>query len=771
MSAGAATPGSAWGRSPLAAIGLGLVLTATLSKLSGAYDPFPFWGTDPFQISTPATGITPLMSLLLDLVTLLGAALITATRGVRWPELALWAAGSAVALVHASRGPLDHLITGSTWMSALAAGLAIRAIAADARLAGFTAAALLGAVMLLVTKGALQVLIEHPDTVRAYRDNRAAFLAAQGWTEGSAMARAFERRLYQPEATGWFGLSNVYASVMAGSLITLAGLTLAAWRRRESLTAASRLILALATGLAAAGLAMSRSKGGVGATLVGGAVLGLLILRPGFLAKRPKFGPALALAVPALTLAAVAIRGLLGERLGELSLYFRWFYLQGAARIYAQEPLLGVGPAGFKDAYLLAKPPLSPEEVTSPHSLLFDYAATLGLGGLAWATLVLLWVGFVGKTAAAAEDAPGAGPVSRDQVRALALIAALVMLFSAWIEQPATTLEAMLARLLGAGLWITVGLALLRLWSTAGGPARAAALAAGALALVAHAQIEVTPVWPGGAAWVMMMLALATGGNHPPPIRSGMLGAALLASAALALGISIPAVARWEQSLKSSAASAQAAAELREQAARLREAGPGERAALASELSRLLARPVPTDPPTLHAASEEAILVCIDAAQSDLAAAAALQPAHFPTTRALSRARLEMALSLEQAGRAEEARSSQLAAEQDIERFLAAHPRLSTPWAWLGTLRAGPGPADPDRLRRACDAWERAAGLDPYSLEYAPELARAYRTLGEAEKARDWARAALRNNDLHRLDPLQQLREDEVRDLRAITGG
>jgi len=57
--------------------------------------------------------------------------------------------------------------------------------------------------------------------------------------------------------------------------------------------------------------------------------------------------------------------------------------------------MLGVGPDGFQNAYLTARPAISPEEVDSPHSVLFDWWATLGFGGIAWAALLIaiLWFG------------------------------------------------------------------------------------------------------------------------------------------------------------------------------------------------------------------------------------------------------------------------------------------------------------------------------------------------------------------------------------------
>ena len=62
-------------------------------------------------------------------------------------------------------------------------------------------------------------------------------------------------------------------------------------------------------------------------------------------------------------------------------------------RVFGDHALTGVGPDGFQQAYLFAKNPLSPEEVSSPHSILFDWLSTLGVAGLAWGALLVLGCG------------------------------------------------------------------------------------------------------------------------------------------------------------------------------------------------------------------------------------------------------------------------------------------------------------------------------------------------------------------------------------------
>src|SRR5690606_35332276 len=141
-----------------------------------------------------------------------------------------------------------------------------------------------------------------------------------------------------------------------------------------------------AAGLGALGL--TYSKGGLEALGLGVVVVGAQVWmhRRGSRRQARAAGWLMPGAVAA-PIVAVVVRGLIGERLGERSLLFRWFYWQGASRIATDHPVAGVGPAGFQEAYLSARPPLSVEEVTSPHGLPFDWWATLGLFGLAWVGL------------------------------------------------------------------------------------------------------------------------------------------------------------------------------------------------------------------------------------------------------------------------------------------------------------------------------------------------------------------------------------------------
>ena len=201
-----------------------------------------------------------------------------------------------------------------------------------------------GFLALLALRGAQEVYIDHAQTMRMYRADPERFLASHGWTADSSMARQYVRRISQPEASGWFGLSNVYASFAVFGTVAAAGWVIGAAKSRRGLGWA--LAAAALCGFA---LFLSQSKGGVAFAGFG---IGLLAI--GWLFSRvgnavpPLRGsepttPATGGLRPRLTLlrrcaamsigplcifgvlAAIAVRGVVGERIGELSILFRAF--------------------------------------------------------------------------------------------------------------------------------------------------------------------------------------------------------------------------------------------------------------------------------------------------------------------------------------------------------------------------------------------------------------------------------------------------------------
>lgn len=789
----------------------GLLLACTLSRCLVSLDPFPIWSGDPTLLATPQTSLGPTGQLILDTISLVAAAIVLwRSRGLSiWSPLLL-AIGSAAALAHAfviDQGSLDNLRVGVSWCAALSAGLAGLAIARDRACRALAWGALLALVMMLAAKGAFQYFVEHPETVRAYTQHRQQFLEAQGWSEGSMMARAFERRLYQNEGTAWFGLSNVFASLGAGGTVAMLALAGASRRVRDDLPKWVRPLIGAGLIVAGAGLALSMSKGGIAAAAVGVALLILGAILRHKLAYKPvassKLGTILGLLVVAGMLMGIMLRGLIGEKLSELSIYFRWFYIQGATRIFAEHPLLGVGPADFKDAYLLAKPALSPEEVTSPHSILFDWLSTLGLAGLAWCLAWLGWIAATGRSLLSRESlsipysAPGSPSPgvwsTPNLVRAFIVIILAPTALSAFVELQASTPDASIARLIAAALALGVGVGVASLIDRLG--TVPAGLSAAALALAAHAQIEVTPVWPGSGAWMLMLCALCAGNVasaraasdpdlHSPtrpgpasnsPESSRVFGARVGAVITFALAIAAAFGAlrtwTWESKLREAADLVTPVAEVRAAYLDYAQSGQGNAGEVAAMLGSLGVKA------TLDKAGD--VMKEIAIVQFDRAgrAAAVLKEAGEHARHALT---LQAASKLWMQRMAERANESQMMQAGDeaalalsaAERATEFCPTTSA-WNWLGTIRREVSTALGRRetLVASAVAFEAAARLDPHGTTSSLELVRVLETLGDKARAAEWAQKVLDADRNMRLDPIRQLDPAERTHLEGLAKG
>lgn len=596
-----------------------LVMVPMLLRASIGFTAIAGWDLDPFAVAVPNSALTPAWSMVCDAVAMLGAAgLIFATRGI-------WAAtrsgrtsaifGAAVVLAvmgmvafhgwFGAAASLGQQRIGASWASAFACGLAVLLGARDGRVRAVVMGLMLGFLGLLAARGAMQVFVENPATLESFRRNREAILTANGWAADSISARLYERRISGWEATAWFGLGNVYASLSAAGVCFGAVLTVMAARMRAmGGDASARVALVAGLGvllIALAGLVMTNAKGGYGAAGIGlfaAAVLGVLASiaqRGGWAARARVMAWLVAPGAVLGVLGIVTLRGMMGERLGELSLLFRWWYMQAAVRVFGQSPVLGVGPDGFRDAYGFAKNPLNPEEISSPHSMMFDWGAGLGVAGVL-AGVCVVWMLARATSCAVAGDAGGVAggdvgggmakaraTVERDEHlreggeperdseqeltatlgKAAGLIAAAVVLAGAYIEREGTSAPAAMARLLGLVVWVVLAWAIVRMCGAcASADGRAAArsvslaVASAGVALVAHGQIEVTPGWTQSAGFFVMFVALAAsmgsahaaGNRRDEPDaarvgRSGMLPAAiamslLAAAAGLAFGVS-----------------------------------------------------------------------------------------------------------------------------------------------------------------------------------------------------------------------------------------
>lgn len=747
--------------------GVGVVTVAfcALVRTVAAVDPMPVWSMDPLSMWVPPAGIGPVMLMALDLVGILGAALILLAQRarVRPVPTALLLIGAAGVMLHAARSPGDAE-TGLPWVFAVAGGFAFSHLPRDSMWRSVALASVFSLALMMVGRGLLQILVEHPQTVASYKATRDAFLESQGWSPDSMMARNYERRLFQAEASGWFGLANVYGSVMAAMAL---GTGVIAWVMFRKGSTDRRVPIALLTASALCGtaLALSGSKGAIGAAL-----LALVVLAAA--TRMPKRAPVIIALVPAAVLLGVVARGLIGERIGELSILFRWFYMQGATRVFLEHPLSGVGPAGFKDAYLLAKPPTSPEEVTSAHNLLFDWLAMLGVFAFAWIGLFALACRGAGGAIAEPVDEAGSPAWSeRAAVLAAGGIMAAVIGASAFLERILVTPEMGIVRAVGLLGGLAIAAAVIR---AAREHARAVDLGAVASAavLLGHTQIEVTGVWaasaPLGACLVGLAVRTSGGGNRG---RSGIAAAVgLVAVVVVAASTSGRTIARWDAALGHASAAVEPVGSAMS-ALQTAEAGSRDQLRAAEAIAALADRPTARDSHELAAQIDAARSGAIEAALPGLLSATAIRPAHIETRQQavrmlLRRAEMSADGPTRDAGFAE----AVLIARAGTE----AAPDRAGSWRLLAsTLTAGAenGLAGPHHLEQAYQALIRAAELDPHGLPTPLNLVELADRLGLQTERRAWAARALAIDADLRLDPLKRLTDEQRAALERVASG
>lgn len=816
--------------------GVLLMLVAASVRMLSMHEPFPGWSGDPFSTPEPIVGLTPTGSLAVDAALAVGAALAAwgairsgHSRGAWWGLALLPFAG--VAAWHArveSPNAVENVVQGGAWVSALAAGWAVSLAGHDARCKRVLVAGLLGLVGLLAAKGAMQVWIEHPATVVAFTADKEAFLASHGWTADSPMARAYERRLMQAEGSGWFGMANVYAGVMAAMATAMVGLLLSRVWRREPYGAEATAkavgagwvswVLLAGVLLALAGVYLAGAKGGYAVFALG---LGLVAMNRltirsrsvpsaiGWALRRASvqrvLGRVIGFGAVAGVLCLVWLRGEVGTRLSELSVLFRWFYISTAGRVFWSSPWTGVGPGNFKDSYAVMKPAISPEDVSSPHSVLFDWASMMGVAGLIAGGLWWCWVIRAGRGVL---EAPGpttfaASPLRREVLwvgAALAIAVALAVRLEAAIATP----EAAIMRLAGlvAGVVIVLGvLAAMRDATPRAVWGACAAMAAAAVALAANMQIELTGTHIGSVAWVMLVIGLAGScvrrGEASTPEVKPHSGAAFMAAipiiavaAVVASGVRVFA---WERNLREAGDAAWAVGSIE---AQLRDAGrlpevalsipmgatfQSERdqafAAIAIELREALRADGLAVPARLQFGEIGPAILLLRESRTTRAAvlledAMQSQPSHFGTLAALTRVELARAEIERFRGKSLEADERIRLAVELSESFAAKYPS-SAAWGWAGTLADGVSRTAPKEQaaayqRRAIAAWEAAAERSPYGVVYPVAIARGYAAIGQPVPARQWAKKALERDRLTFLDPLAGLSGETRRDMQLL---
>lgn len=365
----------------------------------------------------PITDIGPMGTAICDAlgVAALAAALFDRIRrrvGVHAVLVGLWLVGLVIAAVHIHRGSGDPAIAGN-WIGSIALGLAALHLADVSRRRRFMATAAAALLVSLALYAFVQFFIQHPRDIAFYESQKPTFLEQRGWEPGSIQQTKWETRLYQREASGRFGLSNVFGTVVGALTLVAAGLAIGVRRRDEADAKPRAAWMGAMIGVALLGLAalaLTFSKGAIGAM-----VIALVATALAAMGRRTWWRRSVAMGAVAAVVCIVIVRGLIGppeSAAGERSLLFRAMYWQAAAAMVRDQPITGVGPGAFQDRYMIVKNPLSPEDVADPHNVFVNHIATLGIGGLAWCGVLIgmLWMAARGRDDCEKQATPPATP-------------------------------------------------------------------------------------------------------------------------------------------------------------------------------------------------------------------------------------------------------------------------------------------------------------------------------------------------------------------------
>ena len=374
----------------------------------------PWWDADPLLSDLPETSLTPGQVLLICSVGLISStgllvgsvrrgelsrltsivfgAVAIAGVGVILHGVLLRpvAAGGSAVSVH---GDLESLVTGASWVAGILAGFAVASMKPRDRVLRLVLGAFVVLGALMVAKALFESSVELPRTIAMFQRERDSVLLANGLEPGTAGAEIYERRLRSQQPTAWFGLANVLASFVAAmSLFLLASAVRAvADARTGRCSSGGAGLVVLLFGASALALWLTGSKGAMGVWLMV-LVLASIVWRHSRVKGWVQTHPGRAVAsVGGLVVVGVTVRGLLLPESIERSVLFRWHYLIGTLRVWMENLLIGAGPGGFQDAYTRLKPPISPENVQSPHALIADWVGAFGLIGLIVVAGLMFW--------------------------------------------------------------------------------------------------------------------------------------------------------------------------------------------------------------------------------------------------------------------------------------------------------------------------------------------------------------------------------------------
>ncbi len=234
-------------------------------------------------------------------------------------------------------------------------------------------------------ESANQLFVTNQAMIDEYEKAPQTLLEPLGIQPGTFAQFLFEHRLYTKGVRGFFTTRNSAGSFSLLASFAGIALFLEKFRNRKSDASGSQALVTcgIAVAVIIFGLAITKSKGAITASLIAAAMFVIYLLFGNWLKAHKKaiFIVCLLLALAA-GCAVIQYRLNHGELPGGSSMLVRWQYWHASAKMYADHPITGVGPGNFAHFYTHYKPAEALETVADPHNFLLSILTQYGPLGL-----------------------------------------------------------------------------------------------------------------------------------------------------------------------------------------------------------------------------------------------------------------------------------------------------------------------------------------------------------------------------------------------------
>jgi hypothetical protein len=223
-----------------------------------------------------------------------------------------------------------------------------------------------------------QVLVDNQALLEMYQQDPLSQLEQLGIEPESFKHMLYEQRLKSKDVRGYFTTGNSAGSFFLLTAAAAAALTVSRIKN-NGLKHPSVIITAAALALILFGLALTHSKGAIGAFIIFAPLTAVVIKFHPHILRHKKIVITLTLLL--IIIAAAAFVYLVmteTEMPGGKSILVRMQYYKASIQMFLDNSLLGVGPGNFPTHYTKYKIPAAPETVSKPHNFILNILTQYG---------------------------------------------------------------------------------------------------------------------------------------------------------------------------------------------------------------------------------------------------------------------------------------------------------------------------------------------------------------------------------------------------------